>query len=386
MSERLGPDGRPGPLRRLSGRRLDILVAGLTLALSLGTGLSTVLLEDRQLGLGWLLLTIGPLSLLAWRRYPRTVMVASVLALAAMNHLDLGPLPAVAALFAIGFSMYRGARGLTVGTVLGFSVLTAFGNWQAADWNFTPAGLQQTMLVIGWLHVAMISGESKRQRDAYMEEAERTKEEALRRKAADERVRIARELHDALTHSISVIRVQAGVAVHLARKRGDRPPEALVAVDEAAKDATRELRETLTMLRGDEGPRLGRIKDLTSRYDGLGFEIGVDCPGCDRLEVGPDADHAAYRIVQEALTNAVRHSGGDRIEVAIDVLDDLLHVDVVDNGAADHYQPGRGITGMRERVDSLGGSLVVGPDAGGFAVRARLPAADRAAESEGTAA
>jgi signal transduction histidine kinase len=247
------------------------------------------------------------------------------------------------------------------------------GNWTAAGFQFTGAVMEQSMLVIGWLHVALISGESRRQRDAYMAEAEHTREEAVKRKAADERVRIARELHDSLTHSISVIRVQAGVALHLARKRGEEPAPALVAVEEAAKDATRELRETLTMLRDDEGHRLSRVTPLADRYRGLGFAIDVDCEVDETVVLDEEVDHAAYRIVQEALTNAVRHSDGDRVRVRVRRNEDALVVEVADNGRARGFTPGRGLTGMRERADALGGTLDVGPGEFGFTVTARLP-------------
>ncbi|WP_051393044.1 sensor histidine kinase [Glycomyces arizonensis] len=324
----------------------------------------------------WAALGIGPVALVFRRAYPRTVVTVAIVCMVVLTHLDLGLLPAVPALVAIATAMYIGYRSWTVTVVLVLSATIAFGFWWSADRSLTGDVVRDTLLIVGWLHVAMISGESRRQRDAYIEEAERTKEEAVKRKAADERVRIARELHDSLTHSISVIRVQAGVAVHLARKRNEQPAEALLAVEEAAKDATRELRETLTMLRDDDGLRLGRIKDLTERYQGLGLEIDLQCD-CDNLEVEPEVDHAAYRIVQEALTNAVRHSGGNRVEVRVGRLDGALggalDLAVVDNGRVASFEPGRGITGMRERVDSLGGSLTVGPDPHGFAVRAQLP-------------
>ncbi|GAB3226209.1 histidine kinase [Glycomyces halotolerans] len=361
---------QPSPFR---GRRMDLAIAGVTLALSLLSGLFKTLDGASMPLYAWPLLAAGPLALLAWRGYPRAVMLVAVAALVGTAHVGLGPGVAVASLFAIAFSMYSGHRRLTIGLVLVVSAFTAVGNLQAAGWQLTADAIEPTMLVVGWLHVAMMGGEGRRQRDAYMEEAERTKQQELRRKAADERVRIARELHDSLTHSISVIRVQAGVAVHLARKRGEQPLEALLAVDEAAKDATRELQETLTMLRGDEGPRLGRVGDLLDRYQGLGFEIDLNCPECGSLDLDPEVDHAAYRIVQEALTNAVRHSDGDRIEVAITRDADALDIAVADNGSPGPAEPGRGLIGMRERVDSLGGSLTVGPDLHGFTVRARLP-------------
>jgi signal transduction histidine kinase len=360
---------------RLTGLRLDLAVAAVLMADTLISGAAKAV-GDGLAWYGWPLLALGPLVFPLWRRYPRAVLLVTVGTLVASGHLGVGPLAAVPALVAIAVAMYRGHRKLTVGLVLLVSVATTLGNWSAADFMFTGAVMEQSMLVIGWLHVALISGESRRQRDAYMAEAEHTREEAVKRKAADERVRIARELHDSLTHSISVIRVQAGVALHLARKRGEEPPPALVAVEEAAKDATRELRETLTMLRDDEGHRLSRVKSLADRYEGLGFAIEVECDVDESAVLDEEVDHAAYRIVQEALTNAVRHSSGDRVRVRVHRDGDALVVEVADNGNAGPIEPGRGITGMRERVDALGGTLDVGPGGYGFTVTARLPVPD----------
>ncbi|MDN3243623.1 sensor histidine kinase [Glycomyces tritici] len=357
---------------RLAGPRLDLVVAAVLLGDTLISG-AAVAVDGGLPWYGWPLLAVGPLMFPLWRRYTRTVMLVTVAALVAVGHLHVGPLAAVPALVAIAVSMYRGHRKLTVGLVGVVSAVTMLGNWSAADFRFTGAVMEQSMLVIGWLHVALISGESRRQRDAYMAEAEHTREEAVKRKAADERVRIARELHDSLTHSISVIRVQAGVALHLARKRGEEPAPALVAVEEAAKDATRELRETLTMLRDDEGHRLSRVKPLADRYRGLGFTIDVECEVDEAAVLDEEVDHAAYRIVQEALTNAVRHSDGDRVRVRVRRGDDALVVEVADNGRARDVKPGRGLTGMRERADALGGTLDVGPGEFGFTVTAHLP-------------
>jgi signal transduction histidine kinase len=316
---------------------------------------------------------LGPLVFPLWRKHPRIVLLVSVGSVLLVGHLELGPLSVVPALVAIAVCMYTGYRALSVGMVGLLSAITALGNLHAAGWEVNGQVVERTLLVVGWLHVALISGWSRRQRDAYMAEAEHTREEAVKRKAADERVRIARELHDSLTHSISVIRVQAGVALHLARKRGEDPPPALVAVEEAAKDATRELRETLTMLRDDEGHRLSRVKDLIARYRGLGFTIDLECAVDDTSVIDEEVDHAAYRIVQEALTNAVRHSSGDQVRVRIRRGEGALEVEVVDDGDAASVTAGRGITGMRERVDALGGAIHIGPSEGGFAVRATLP-------------
>ncbi|MCH7229559.1 sensor histidine kinase [Glycomyces sp. L485] len=358
--------------KRLPVRRTDVVLGVALLVLSeLAAAFSHF--RDPLPTWAWIVLAFGPIALVFRRVHPRTVLTVSIASMVVLAHLELGALPAVPALVAIATAMYTGYRALTITMVLAVSAIAGFGFWQSADYRLTGDVVRNTLLVVGWLHVAMVTGESRRQRDAYIEEAERTKEEAVKRKAADERVRIARELHDSLTHSISVIRVQAGVAVHLARKRGEQPPEALLAVEDAAKDATRELRETLTMLRDDDGLRLGRVKSLTERYHGLGLEIALDCGDCEGID--HEVDHAAYRIVQEALTNAVRHSDGDRVEVRIARDDGELDIEVADNGHVTAFEPGRGITGMRERVDSVGGSLVVGPGRHGFSVRARLPAA-----------
>jgi signal transduction histidine kinase len=360
------------PEGRLSGRRLDLIVTAVMLADTLTAGV----LKDVRDGMpfyGWLPLMLGPLVFPLWRKHPRIVLLVSVGSVLLVGHLELGPLSTLPALVAIAVCMYTGYRALSVGMVALLSAITALGNLHAAGWEIDTQVVERTLLVVGWLHVALISGWSRRQRDAYMVEAEHTREEAVKRKAADERVRIARELHDSLTHSISVIRVQAGVALHLARKRGEDPPPALVAVEEAAKDATRELRETLTMLRDDEGHRLSRVKDLIARYRGLGFTIDLECAVDDTSVIDEEVDHAAYRIVQEALTNAVRHSSGDRVRVRIGRGEGALEIEVVDNGDAASVAAGRGITGMRERVDALGGTIHIGPSEGGFAVRATLP-------------
>src|ERR1700758_2994343 len=143
------------------------------------------------------------------------------------------------------------------------------------------------------------------------DDAERTKDEAARRRAVEERLRIARELHDSLTHSISVISIQAGVAAHLARKRGEEVPPALLAIQEAGADAGRELRETLGVLRSEEdgdGSGLCQLDSLVARARAAGLPVTVTVTGAQRL-LPPEVDQAAYRIVQEALTNVSRHAG-----------------------------------------------------------------------------
>jgi len=218
------------------------------------------------------------------------------------------------------------------------------------------------------------------------EEAERTRDEAARRMAMEERLRIARELHDSLTHSISVIQVQAGVAVHLARKRGEDVPPALAAIQEAGADAARELRATLGVLRSEEdgdGSGLSQLDSLVARARAAGLPVTVTVTGTQR-PLPPEVDQAAYRIVQEALTNVSRHAGAASASVHLHYLPETFSVQVDDDGKGTVIStstgtrpsgPGLGLVGMRERVAALGGQLQAGPqDDGGFRVRAELPA------------
>jgi signal transduction histidine kinase len=217
------------------------------------------------------------------------------------------------------------------------------------------------------------------------DEAERTKDEAAQRRAMEERLRIARELHDSLTHSISVIQVQAGVAVHLARKRGEDVSPALLAIQEAGADAVRELRSTLGVLRSDDdgdGSGLGQLDGLVARARAAGLPVTVTVTGAQR-PLPTEVDQAAYRIVQEALTNVGRHAGHAPTSVHLYFTPEALSIQVDDdgNGAGTSTGtggrpsgPGLGLVGMRERVSALGGRLQAGPqDDGGFRVRAELP-------------
>jgi signal transduction histidine kinase len=216
------------------------------------------------------------------------------------------------------------------------------------------------------------------------EEAERTRDEAAQRRAMEERLRIARELHDSLTHSISVIQVQAGVAVHLARKRGEDVPPALLAIQEAGADAVRELRATLGVLRSEEdgdGSGLSQLDSLVARARAAGLPVTMTVTGPQR-PLPPEVDQAAYRIVQEALTNVSRHAGHARASVHLHYTPETLSIQVDDDGNGTVTStgtrpsgPGLGLVGMRERVSALGGRLQAGPqDDGGFQVRAELPA------------
>ena len=249
----------------------------------------------------------------------------------------------------------------------------------AAGWLIS-AGVMVVTFRMWQLHV--------REVEQRAEEAERTKDEAARRRAMEERLRIARELHDSLTHSISVIQVQAGVAVHLTRKRGEDVPPALLAIQEAGADAVRELRATLSVLRSarsGDGSGLCQLDGLVARARAAGLPVTVTVTGAER-PLPPDVDQAAYRIVQEALTNVSRHAGlaggGDQVgaSVCLHYTPETLSIQVDDDGHGSRTGtrpsgPGLGLAGMRERVSALGGRLQAGPqDGGGFRVRAELPA------------
>jgi len=258
--------------------------------------------------------------------------------------------------------------------------------------------------VSGWMVAVLVAGEvSRSRRDYFAEarrravEAERTREEEMRRRATEERLRIAREVHDVLSHSISMINVQAGVAVHLLDSRPEQARTALVAIKQASKDALRDLRATLGVLRdvegqdGDHGPArgLGRIDELVSGAQAAGVELEITTHG-DPSPLPAGVDLAAYRIVQQSVSNIVRHAGATTGSIDVRYGDGDLTIVVANapgTGNGDSTPgAGDGIRGMRERAEALGGELTAGPAAdGGFRVHARLPVGDRDEPQRGTA-
>nr|WP_281366620.1 sensor histidine kinase [Nocardioides thalensis] len=244
---------------------------------------------------------------------------------------------------------------------------------------------RQRLFAAGWLVSAGVGFVALKQWNARLREAEqraeaaeRSRDEAARRRAVEERLRIARELHDSLTHSISVIKVQAGVAAHLARKNGEEPSEALLAIQAASTDAVRELRDTLDVLRRDDadsGSGLDRLPALVGSVRSSGVPASLRVIGA-RRPLPPAVDRAAYRVVQEALTNTTRHAGDATASVEITYGDRVLTIRVEDDGAgsAPSPVPGYGLVGMRERITALGGRLSAGPlPERGFRVHAELP-------------
>jgi signal transduction histidine kinase len=229
---------------------------------------------------------------------------------------------------------------------------------------------------------------SRQQRaEAYRERAlalEREQELVAHVVRTDERARIARELHDVLTHTVSVMMVQTTAARRILTVKPDQAQEALLAVEASGRDALAELRGFLGLLRDDTTdtplapqPSLAEIETLIERVREAGLPVELRIEGQPR-PIPPDIDLAAYRVVQEALTNALKHSGLAHTEVVLDYAAAEMKVEVLDEGMHGRPQPyrseGRGLIGMRERVTLLGGMLEAGPCSGrGYAVRASLP-------------
>jgi len=332
--------------------------------------------DDRAAVLDLALIAAGSLAIAAHRTAPRAVLaVTTGCLIAAVVH--AGPaatlaLPVAGAVHTASRAGHRGTGAAAAAVFLGVYAVAG------------PAGsapVRETLLLAGWFLCAVVTGLADRNWQAYLRqteqralEAERTREEAAARRAGEERLRIARELHDSLTHSISIVKLQAGVAVHLARKRGEDVPPALLAIQEASGEAMRELRATLEVLRTDEPAGTPALLVERARAAGLAAELTVS--GQER-PLPAAVDRAAYRIVQEALTNAARHAGPAKVAVHLAYAEGRLTVRVEDDGAADPSRPpvpGIGLTGMRERVTALGGTLEAAPrEEGGFAVEARLP-------------
>ncbi|SEK55318.1 sensor histidine kinase [Nonomuraea pusilla] len=329
--------------------------------------------------LGHASLAAGGLALAARRRAP--VVVLAVTGLCAVTYQAAGfDVPAVAYLFAVYAAVRAGHRAVTVAasvTMLAALPLAAM----ASGLHDTGEAFAQARgaLELAWLIAAGAAGEALRQAERRAEEAERTREEIARRRADEERLHIARELHDSLVHQISIIKVQAEVAVHVARKKGEPVPEALLAIQEAGREATRELRATLQVLRDDDTapPRgLDHIPALVERARTTGLDATLTIRG-ERPDVPAALDRTVYRIVQESLTNIARHAAAATASVQIDYRPGALAVRIDDDGTATPGAapvPGVGLLGMRERVTALGGRLRAAPRGeGGFSVQAELP-------------
>lgn len=359
-------DARDGAIA--VGVATALLVTGLSEQRS-ATGLSM---------LGYALLTVGGLALAARTRAP--VAVLAVSGLCALGYQAAGfDVPAVAYLFAVYAAMRAGHHIITVAASV--ALLATLPLAALASLHDMSESLAQARgaLEIAWLIAAGAAGEALRQAERRADEAVRTREETARHRADEERLHIARELHDSLTHQISVIKVQSEAAVHVARKRGDEVPEALLAIREAGREASRELRATLEVLRDDDKTPphgLSHLPGLVERSRTTGLDTTLTIEG-QQLELPAAVGRTVYRIVQESLNNIARHAGARTASVHIGYLPRAVTVRVDDDGKATPGTapvPGIGLLGMRERVTALGGHLHARPRGeGGFSVHAELP-------------
>jgi signal transduction histidine kinase len=329
------------------------------------------------------LIVIAAGALAARRRFPVAVLVVVFGAILAYQVIGFANGPIwLTLILAYVTAVLRGHRvAAGVVAVVGF----LFFPW--VDYLLRDGRAPSLIAIAGlaaWLIVLLGGAEFIRIRRERMAEAARIREEETLRRASEERLRIARELHDALGHHLSLINVQSGVALHLNADLPEQMRTSLVAIREASKEGLTELRSVLDILRqeGERAPRsptstLARLDDLVSQAAAAGLEVRAEIDGDVRmLPFGVDV--AAYRVVQEALTNVTRHARGASATVRISYGDRELTVQVDDDGQGSRADgaagAGTGIVGMRERVGALGGELQAGPRPdGGFQVRARLP-------------
>ncbi|GAB2932789.1 sensor histidine kinase [Streptomyces mayteni] len=367
--------GESGVLARLWDWGIAVGVAAVLLVTALSGQRSATNLDL----FGYALLTAGGLALAARRRAPLATLALT--GGCAVGYQATGfDVPAVAYLFAVYAAVRAGHRTLTaVASVLVLALLPLAVLASGLHGTGEAFARARGALEIAWLIAAGAAGEALRQAERRADEAERTREETARRRADEERLHIARELHDSLTHQISVVTVQADAAVHVARRRGEPVSEALLAIQEAGREASRELRATLEALRDDDtAPPCGLddVPELVERANRAGIEATLTIEG-RRQDVPAAVGRTVYRIVQESLTNIARHAAARTASVLIDCRPDAVSIRVDDDGRGSPTTaptPGVGLLGMRERVAALGGRLRAEPRGeGGFTVQAELP-------------
>ncbi|GGV49056.1 sensor histidine kinase [Streptomyces spectabilis] len=362
--------------------------------------------------LGWTLLLAAHVPLVWRRRHPMPVLLATIALVAPYHAVDYPHTTAIpvgmVALYTVAVSG-RPRRALVTGLVV-------VGITLVVNASIGPKQVEEILRISGWIVAVLLFGTYVRVHRQYIasvveraERAERTREEEARRRVAEERLRVARDLHDLLAHSITLVGVQTSVAAHVLAADPERLDRAAIAgalddIADTCRAARGELRATLEVLRS--GPESG---DAADEYrgplpgiDGIGDLAGaartagaeVELALAEVAAVPPVVGAAAYRIVQEALTNAVRHGGpGLAVRVAMGERDGTLRVSVTDDGTgaaappAARAAPGFGIIGMRERARSVGGTLEAGPrDGRGFEVVAELPLVTRESTAAGEVA
>ncbi|MCO1654871.1 sensor histidine kinase [Pseudonocardia humida] len=374
------PDTRAAPVARWDADRLPVVLdaavaVGLLVALSAAAPPGT--------GPAWLAPALPvalTLPLAVRRRWPRAVFAVVALAAVGSVAVGMGRLPFLAAAYAAyAVAVSRPARRWTRGhgylAVLGAVPLLA--GTQAPTSSWIDAVLIGPVVV----GAAWVVGRVVRERGLLAAQAaQRLAERAV----TAERLHIARELHDVVAHSISVIAVKAGVANHVLAARPQEAADALRVIEGASREVLTELRHLLGVLRREDDapaelgptPGLAALPALATQAERAGVRVELDLPRATALPDGVDL--SAYRIVQEALTNVIKHAGPVRCRIEVRVEADRVRIAVTDTGPATAAPPvpGHGLIGMRERVAVYGGAFHAGPEpGGGFAVRAELPLA-----------
>lgn len=392
-------EGRGSLARRLERLNPPVVDAGIAVALAAITLVEVAVSADlegatpteaRWSAVFMLAITL-PLALR--RRYPFEVMAVVGGAAIVYNLLDVPPdpyTPTFAVLLGVyTVSSYASRTQVRVAAVVvGLALVVLNLPWFAEE-DFGDIVNQFVLLGGAWV-VGQNARYRRRQAELLEERAERAereREERERLAVLEERSRLAREIHDVIAHSVGVIAVQAGAARAVAEQRPDRAREALAAIEDVSKDTLVELRRALGALRapGDEAalrpaPGLGDLRELVEQVGRAGVTVSLTEEG-QRREVPSGVDLSAYRVVQEALTNTVKHAGPTTASVTVRYGDAWLEVVVADEGGTPEVRPGlaasanggQGLIGMRERVSMLGGEFEAGPSGAGFEVRARFP-------------
>jgi signal transduction histidine kinase len=329
--------------------------------------------------LDWVLLVGGPVALVARRRHPVAVLWVTfaemMLSTSGFAHFS----------FVVAFFVAASA-GKRHPAWLALALAFAWDIWLAPlAYGYRFPSLNDALLLAGWLLAVAIAAEATRIRAERMAATRASRQTEQRRRQSEERLRVARDLHDVIGHNISLINVQASMGLDLMDSQPEQARAALSAIKSASKEALDELRTMLTTLRRDDdvaprspAPGLDRLPELVEFIRAAGLSAEVEVTGTAR-PLPAAVQLAAYRIIQESLTNVARHAGRVRVTVRVTYGDASVHVEIDDDGTAPSAGPaaigtGSGINGMRERATALGGDLSAGfRPGGGFRVSARLP-------------
>ncbi|MEV7392054.1 MULTISPECIES: sensor histidine kinase [unclassified Streptomyces] len=385
-------------------RTVDTMAAVLLFAAFLFGSEITMNSEDRPhaVGLTITLAAVGCGALFWQRTRPRAAVAVSAVCTAAAA--GLGHLPTPLLLGALMLALYRLAVDTDRPTARRY-YLGSLALVVGVAMVFDPVGNAWPLKTIGpaaWLLLPVVAGNAVRLQGAYLEAvraraeyAERSREEEARHRVAEERMRIARELHDVVAHHLALANAQAGTAAHLSRTHPDQVHGILGDLAGTTSSALRELKATVGLLRATDdpglplapSPGLAQLPELTEACESAGLTVHVSVEGTPRpLTAGVDL--TAYRIVQEALTNVTKHASAEDAYVRIGWSQDRLTLTITDDGTATAPAGpatghGFGLIGMRERAQSVGGAFAAGHrDGGGFEVTTRLPLYAGATEPE----